>query len=177
MYSKSKAQRGFTMIEIMLSITVLSILLAVAVPSFLDTVRNNRLITQNNEFVGALNLARNEAWKRGNSVSMCASADQATCSGATDWTTGWIVFNDVNGNGSLDAGDGLNPLLQAWAAAPPEYTLTSTNRSFVRYNPTGTSAAGAEIFDLVRTGCTGLHARRININMVGRIATTTVACP
>jgi type IV fimbrial biogenesis protein FimT len=177
MYSKSKAQSGFTMIEIMLSITVLSILLAVAVPSFLDTVRNNRLITQNNEFVGALNLARNEAWKRGNSVSMCASADQATCSGATDWTTGWIVFNDVNGNGSLDAGDGLNPLLQAWAAAPPEYTLTSTNRSFVRYNPTGTSAAGAEIFDLVRTGCTGLHARRININMVGRIATTTVACP
>jgi len=177
MHSNSNAQRGFTLMELMFTITVLAILLGLAVPSFLDTVRNNRLITQNNEFIGALNLARNEAWKRGNSVSMCASADQATCSGANDWTTGWIVFNDANGNGTLDAGDGLNPLLQAWAAAPPEFTLTSTNRSFVRYNPTGTSAAGAEIFDLVRTGCTGLHARRINISMVGRVATTTVACP
>jgi type IV fimbrial biogenesis protein FimT len=174
MYSKSKAQRGYTMIEIMLSITVLSILLAVAVPSFLDTVRNNRLISQNNEFVGALNLTRNEAWKRTNPVSICASADQATCSGANDWTTGWIVFDDPNGNGAADAGE---TVLQAWPAAPAEYVLTSTNRSFVRYMPTGTAASGVEIFDLVRTGCTGMHARRINISMVGRIATTTVACP
>ena len=146
-------------------------------PSFLETVRNNRLIAQNNEFVGALNFARSEALKRGDSVSMCASADQATCSGATDWSTGWIVFNDLNGNGDLDAGDGLDPLLQAWAAAPPEFTLNSTTRSFVRYSPTGTVLPVSRIFDLVRTGCTGLHARRINISMVGRVSTTTVACP
>jgi len=64
MHSNSNAQRGFTLMELMFTITVLAILLGLAVPSFLDTVRNNRLITQNNEFIGALNLARNEAWKK-----------------------------------------------------------------------------------------------------------------
>ena len=173
MHSNSNAQRGFTLMELMFTITVLAILLGLAVPSFLDTVRNNRLITQNNEFIGALNLARNEAWKRGNSVSMCASADQATCSGANDWTTGWIVFNDVTGNGTFD---GTDELLQVADAAPAEFTMNAT-RSFVRFASTGMAPSGIENFELVRSGCTGLHARRINVNMVGRVSTTTVACP
>ena len=52
-------------------------LLGLAVPSFLDTMRNNRLVAQNNEFIGALNFARSEALKRSDFVSVCASADQA----------------------------------------------------------------------------------------------------
>jgi len=102
MYSNSNAQRGFSLMELMFTITVLGILLGVAVPNFLEIVRNNRLVSQNNEFIGSLNLARSEALKRSGSVSVCASADQATCSGSTNWTTGWIVFNDVTGNGTFD---------------------------------------------------------------------------
>ena len=177
MQSSSTVQRGFTIIELMITITVLGILLGVAVPSFLDTVRNNRLITQNNEFIGTLNYARSEALKRSGSVSVCASTDQATCSGATNWTTGWVVFNDANANGTLDAGDGVNPLLQATGSAPPEYTLNATTRSFVRFDPTGMSGSGLETFDLIRTGCVGLKARRIVVSVVGRVSTTTVACP
>lgn len=174
MHSFSKAQRGFTLIEIMMAITVFALLLTLAVPSFLETVRNNRLTTQNNEFISALNLARSEALKRSGSVTMCASADQATCSGVTDWTTGYIVFDDPNANGTADAAD---TILQVSGAAPPEFTLTATNRSFVRFAGSGTSAAGAETFDLVRTGCVGQRARRINVSLVGRVSTTTVACP
>jgi len=184
MPSFSKAQRGFTLIEMMMTITVFALLLGVAVPSFMETVRNNRLTTQNNEFIGALNLARSEALKRSNSVSVCASVDQLTCSGATDWTTGYIVFSDLDADGdkdpdpdgdpTTDDGDGL---LQSAGAAPPEFTLNATNRSFLRFGPTGTSASGIETFNLVRTGCVGLKARRIAISMVGRVSTTTVACP
>jgi type IV fimbrial biogenesis protein FimT len=173
MYSNSNAQRGFTLMELMVSITVLGILLAVAVPSFLEIVRNNRLVSQNNEFIGSLNLARSEALKRSGSVSVCASADQATCSGSTDWTTGWIVFNDVTGNGTFD---GADELLQVADAAPAEFTMNAT-RSFVRFASTGMAPSGIENFELFRSGCTGLHARRINVNMVGRVSTTTVACP
>jgi len=169
-----KAQRGFTLIELMIGITVFGILLAVAVPSFLETVRNNRIRGENNQFIGALNLARSEALKRGSSVSVCASADSLTCSGVTNWTTGYIIFDDPNGNGSADVAD---TVLQTFGAAPPEFTLTATNRSFVRFGPSGMAPAGAEIFDLVRTGCTGMHARRINVSLVGRVATSTVVCP
>jgi type IV fimbrial biogenesis protein FimT len=168
-----KAQRGFTVIELMLTITILALLLGLAVPSFLSTVRNNRLIAQNNEFVGALNYARSEALKRSDFVSVCASADQLTCSGSLDWTTGWVVFDDPNSNGDLD---GAETVLQAWPAGPAEYTLTATNQSFVRFGSSGMSA-GAEIFDLVRTGCVGPYARRINVSVVGRVSTATVACP
>jgi len=166
------------MIELMLGITVMSILLAVAVPSFLDTVRRNRLVTQNNEFISSLNLARSEALKRSGSVSVCASANQTTCSGATNWTTGWIVFNDVNANGTLDAGDGVtpSPLLQAVGPAPAEFTMNAT-RSFVRFGGSGMAPSGIENFELVRTGCVGMHARRITVSLVGRVSTTTVACP
>ena len=50
--------------------------------------------------VTAFNLARMEAIRRGTPVSVCASADQASCSGANDWASGWIVFTDANGSGN-----------------------------------------------------------------------------
>jgi type IV fimbrial biogenesis protein FimT len=174
MHVFTRTQRGFTLTELMFTVTVLSILLGLAVPSFRETVRNNRLVSQNNEFVGSLNYARSEALKRSDSVSVCASADQTTCSGDTDWSTGWIVFADPNANGDTDAGE---PVLQAAPAVSAEFTLSATNRSFVRFGSSGTSAAGTESFELIPTGCFGPHARRIDINFVGRVATTTVACP
>jgi type IV fimbrial biogenesis protein FimT len=177
MHPVLKSQRGFTIIELMITITVLGVLLGIAVPSFMETVRNNRLISQNNEFIGSLNLARSEALKRSGSVSVCASADEATCSGSTDWSTGWIVFNDANANGTLEAADGTDALLQTAGATPLQFTLNATNRSFVRFAGSGMAQSGLETFDLVRTGCTGLKARRINVSLVGRVSTTTVACP
>jgi len=143
------------------------------VPNFMETIRNNRLIAQNNEFIGGLNLARSEALKLSGSVSMCASADELTCSGSTDWTTGWIVFADLNNNGTFD---GTDTLLRSQGPAPPQFTINAT-RSFVRFAGTGMAPSGIENFELVRTGCTGPKARRINVSVVGRVSTTTVDCP
>ena len=174
MQSISTTRRGFSIIELMLTITVMGILLGIAVPSFMDTVRNNRLISQNNEFIGSLNLARSEALKRSGSVSVCASADQLTCSGSTNWTTGHIVFSDANANGTFD---GADEMLQAAGAVPPEFTINASH-SFMRFGATGMNALNVQrTFELVRTDCTGLHARRIGVSVVGRVSTTTVACP
>jgi type IV fimbrial biogenesis protein FimT len=183
MHPSLNAQRGFTLIELMLAIAVLAVLLGLAVPSFLETVRNNRTISRNNEFIGALNYARSEALKRSDAVSICASDDQATCSGATDWTAGWIVFADQDADGDMDGDPDGDPstddgeaLLQAQGAAPREFTLNSGARSFVRFGPSGMSSA-AEVFDLIRTGCVGPKARRVTVSVVGRVSTETVACP
>jgi type IV fimbrial biogenesis protein FimT len=165
--------RGFSIIELMVTVLVLAVLLGTAVPSFMQTIRNNRLIGQTNELVGALNFTRSEALKRADTVSICSSNDNLTCTGSTNWTTGWIVFVDPNANGIADGGE---LVLQAAPRVATEFTLNATARAFVRYNSTGSAASGAEIFNLLRPSCAGQNARRITISTVGRVNTRTVAC-
>jgi type IV fimbrial biogenesis protein FimT len=165
--------RGFTLIELMTSITVLGVLLGLAVPSFRATIRNNRIAAQTNELVGALNYARSEALKRGNSVSVCSSTDGTTCAVSNTWSTGWIAFTDMNGNGNTDGADAV---LQQWPETNAGVALTSTTRTFVRYASTGTSS-GAETFDLIPSNCSGNYARRITVTVTGRIGSAVAACP
>ena len=72
---------------------VASILLAIAVPSFREMSANNRLTTQANDLVAALNLSRSEAIKRNTSVTFCrvASDTDTTCPTSTSQWLGWIV--------------------------------------------------------------------------------------
>ena len=90
---------GFSLIELIVTLSVASILMTLAVPSFSSFVKDNRLITQTNDFVTALNFARSEAIKRGDRITVCKSTDQVSCSGSGSWDQGWIVFDDVNGDG------------------------------------------------------------------------------
>lgn len=78
------------MIELIMVMTVASILLAIAVPSFRSFMQNSRLTTQANTLVYALNLARSEAIRLDTPVQVCASSDGASCGGGA-WTDGWIV--------------------------------------------------------------------------------------
>ena len=69
-----------------------------AVPSFANASLNAAQTAQVNLFVQAIYLARSEAIKRNDVVSLCPTVDQSTCMAASDWATGWIVFvNDDHG--------------------------------------------------------------------------------
>ncbi|HLA73161.1 MAG TPA: Tfp pilus assembly protein FimT/FimU [Steroidobacteraceae bacterium] len=173
MLPMNKRARGFTLIELMVAITVLAVLLGLAVPSFREIINSNRVTAQTNDFVSTLNYARSEALKRSNPVTVCASTNGGTCAGVTNWSTGWIVFADINANGALD---GAEVVLQQSPAVPVGLTLNSTTRAFVRYSSSGMSS-GAETFALLKTGCTGNRAREIAISTTGRIASAVKACP
>jgi type IV fimbrial biogenesis protein FimT len=166
---------GFTLIEFMTAITVLSILLVVCVPSFSSIIRDNRITAEANDLVGALNFARSEAIKRGDPVSVCSSSDGSTCAGSTAWANGWIAFSDVDGTaGTVDAGD---QVLQVWPAVGGGLTLTAS-RNFVQYISSGMTDPVANVpFDLLKPGCTGDYARRISVSTTGRISSATVSCP
>ena len=169
-------QSGLTLLELIVGIAVLGILLAVGVPSFQSTVDSNRLAAQTNSLVTALNLARSEAVKRGQPVSVCASTNQTTCSGATAWTTGWIAFTDANGAaGTLNApGD---TVLQAWQALSGPAELNSTV-AYVQYQPTGRSVAPVAVsFQLRKPGCSGPYSRTISVAVTGRVDSEKVNCP
>lgn len=110
-FSASRGRGGFTLVELMVVVAVAAIVLTLGVPSFYTLIQNNRATTQVNDLVMALSLARSEAVRRGVPVSLCASQDQATCSGGTDWQVGWLVFVDAAAACSVKS---VKDVLRVW---------------------------------------------------------------
>lgn len=98
-------QSGFTLVELMFVVVIGAILLSVGVPNFRDFVRNARLSAAANDLITATNLARSEAIKRNRPVSVCSRTSGAdTCDGG-DFSDGWLVFLDLDGDGAIDGDD------------------------------------------------------------------------
>jgi type IV fimbrial biogenesis protein FimT len=175
----AKNAAGFTLFELMITITVLGILLGVGVPAFQDTVRNNRTAAQANELITALATARSEASRRGLPVSICAANSDQTACAAVDqdsWANGWVVFTDMAGNaGEIDGDDAI---LQTWPAINTRITLTSGSIGFIRFGSNGAPmpVTAGITFEMQYTGCTGDNHRRIQLNSTGRVNLSKQTC-
>lgn len=103
--------RGFTLVELVITVAVASILVAIALPSFQSVMIASRINGQANEFVATLQLARSEAVRRNARVVVCPSSDGATClSNPATWA-GWVAFVDDGGfshTGAAGAGAANN---------------------------------------------------------------------
>jgi type IV fimbrial biogenesis protein FimT len=94
---------GFSLIELMITLAIAAIVLAAGVPAFGDLVQDNRLVTQINELMTDLNLARSEAIKQAAPVTVCKRNNAGTdCNNPGNWQDGWIVFLDSNRDGIVD---------------------------------------------------------------------------
>lgn len=103
-HSQQQRIRGFTLIELMMTILVLAVILLLAVPGYRSFVNSNRLTAQANELVSDLSLARSEAGARSRRTQVCIAATATSCAtSGNDWAAGRIVWVDTDGNGSLDA--------------------------------------------------------------------------
>ena len=102
-------ESGLTLVELLVTIVVLSVLLALGVPEIQSFIKSNRLTGQANDLVVSIQLARSEAVKRGTRGVICARANENECSDSDDWTTGWIVFTDVDQDSKLTDDDKLTP--------------------------------------------------------------------
>ena len=96
---------GLTLIELLITVVVLAILLTLVVPNIRDTIARNRIAGTANDIITAINLARNEAVSRSTTVSVCPTGNSDFSCSSGGWNGGWIVWQDTNGNLSIDSGE------------------------------------------------------------------------
>jgi type IV fimbrial biogenesis protein FimT len=157
--------RGFTLIELMVTIAVAAILLGMAVPAFNSFVQNDRDVSQINSLAESFNYARSEAVKRNspNGIMVCPSSDGLTCTG-TPWSGGWIVLN-------MTATDPPPLVLQAVPALNGTNTLTPVGAAAgITFLASGLVSAPLTIGICDKRGAP--YARDVEINATGRVASS-----
>jgi type IV fimbrial biogenesis protein FimT len=179
--------RGFTLLELMVTVTVAGVIFTLGVPSFVDLVRNNRAATNVNELLTAFSIARSEAIRRGWNITVCRSSDGVTC--GDDWADGWIIFRDDAATDTSppdEPASAADPaLLRTWPAMPGSATVTtfaagaSADVEWVRFTPRGGMRADGAMpirYDVELDGCSGQQMRRVILNTVGHATVTREAC-
>lgn len=166
-------QTGFTLSELMVTLTLVAILCSIGVPSFRNVTTGNRLSAEVNALLGDLQLARAEAIREGAAVVVCASSDGATCSGSTEWKSGWIVWNDPNGNGSIDTGEAV--LHQQQALNSQDTVQASNEISQITFNREGfaTGIPDGTVLTLHDSTANRRYTRCLQVTLVGKMTTQT----
>lgn len=111
--ASTRSMVGFTAIELMVVVSIIAILAALAAPSFTPLIESWRVRQATEQLQSTLHYARSEAIKRGGRVAIEKIPNNTngctTASGKRDWDCGWLVCEDTNGNGRCNAGE---PALQ-----------------------------------------------------------------
>ena len=157
-------QSGFTLVELILTVLIISIVSAIALPSFNRLIADNKMSSNANEVIGAFNLARSEAAKQGTRI------DVSSVSGGTNWATGFRVWRDANANAAFDAGEEI----RVFEAIDSGLTLTGSNAG-INFNAVGFAST-----TLTLSLCsdeTGVNDRQLGVALSGRINIDQFNCP
>jgi type IV fimbrial biogenesis protein FimT len=171
---KTDRQRGsgFTLIELMMTLTIAAILLAIGVPSFQYVTRANRAASEINALLGDMQFARGEAIKEGQTVTICAANAAGTqCAGTTAWNSGWIVFSDTGVIGTVDGTDAILKVQKTFSSTD---NLTADNGiSAVTFSREGFTASlpGPVTFKLTTTPVNAAYTRCLSATIVGALST------
>jgi type IV fimbrial biogenesis protein FimT len=161
-------RRGFSLIELLVVIAIAGILLGIGVPNLRSFIVSNRLTTAANEVMAALQLARSEATRRGVTVILRTNG----AAGSGDFSAGWQLFADANGNGAIDAGE----LVRAGAAIDNSMSLRASTSTFgtdIAFDASGRSVNGSGVVVVCLGGVlvdgTEPRSRAIIVDRGGRV--------
>jgi type IV fimbrial biogenesis protein FimT len=87
---------GYTLYELLVTLGVAAVVFTLGLPSFGNLVADQRLRVESDALFHAFHLSRKSSITRRRAVSICPSDDGAACDPGTDWSTGWIVFANVD---------------------------------------------------------------------------------
>ncbi len=125
-------QGGFTLVSLLISVSIMGILLAVGIPYFQSSALRSTLGAYTNHLNAGAKLARSEAMKRKTIIAICPSTDGSTCT-TGNWNQGWIVYDQSTAE-----------VIQRQQALDSNYIIDSTLDNIV-FQPDGTSASQANI--------------------------------
>ena len=159
------AMRGFSAVELMVTLAVAGILLGIGIPAFAALIANQQIATAVNDFAAAINLTRAEAIRRGGQVNLVPADGR-------NWKSGWRVFVDDNDNLRPDPDEQLvfshDPLPERLTV---ESDFTDSSTKYLAYNGNGRTRtahnsqqpqSGTVTFTL------GKQVRKIKVNFLGR---------
>jgi type IV fimbrial biogenesis protein FimT len=168
---------GFTMTELIVTMSIVAILLVIGIPSFRYVTTSNRISSEVNGLLGDLQYARSEAVKEGLPVTVCSSIDGQNCNGGAAWQGGWIVFLDSNGNQAVDPGETVMRVQPQFSS---QDTLVPDNGTFsaITFNREGYAATNAAVIvtlELHDSTNTPQWTRCLAITPVGMLTTERVS--
>jgi type IV fimbrial biogenesis protein FimT len=166
--------QGLTLVELVVTLAVLTILIGLAGPVFRDLLIRNQVSTAANLFVASLHLARSEAARSGSYAAICPGTN-AGCDG-TSYDSGWIVFIDHDHDGFRES---MEPVVRVFGSLDPRLSVAGnmTVNAVITYAPSGYTEFPSGAFQAgTVTVCRPPHARRIVISRAGRPRVEVARC-
>lgn len=166
--------RGFTLLEALVVLALLAVLLSLAAPSLQGLRQKHQMQSQAEQLQASLLLARSEALRRQQRVTLCVRSTAAhlgpECATGGTWAQGWVVFVDGNDSGRREAAE---TVLQLHEALSGFLTLQGNNTvdRYISYGPQGRSQSTTGAFQagtLTLCGAGQAHVWRVVINAVGK---------
>jgi type IV fimbrial biogenesis protein FimT len=157
--------------EAVIVMAIVAILLLLGLPSFKYVTTSNRATSEINRLLGDLQLARAEAIKEGQTVTVCPSVDNVHCSLSTNWETGWMVFSDTGVRGEVDGTDFVVHLQTPFTSTD---TLQADNAiSMITFSREGfaMNLPNAVTFTLHDQSATPPFTRCLSLTIVGALST------
>lgn len=156
---------GVTLIELLSTGSVAVLLTLVAVPAWHGFLTTQDTLAASRAIRAHLALARHAAVSTGQQVVLCPSSDGVRCSGGYDWSDGWLVFRDPNGNRQRDATE--SRLAAAEALAGGARMITSTGRRKIVYRSHG-GTGGSNVTFRICNAADPDRRRAVIVNLTGR---------
>ena len=177
---------GITLIELMVTLAIVTIVAGLGVPSFLRLLAGHAIAAQAEELQDAVRLGRNEAMKRGGPVVLCRTEPDNTsrCAGSGgNWQT-WLLFTDLARTGTFSGGDAI---VRQHLDVSNRMTIAS-NAASIRFEATGIAHSDVDdtVFTLSPAGSAAVSAgsdralqRLVCVNPRGEVAVVAggAACP
>lgn len=170
--SMKTQQRGFTVMELMVTSAISAVLVASALPSFRSNILNNRLATYTNRLVADVQLGRSEALRRGVPIILCPSANPGAAVPACQndgWASGWLLFASGDANSTFDSG--TDTLIRAFRGGDAALSIATNVAADdnIRLSPKGSTDEGGNVLHFALCDERGAsHGRQIDIPSMGR---------